>query len=303
LKATLVVLAVILLPIGAAAGVPQDQFQTVMELIGSDNFDSARVLIGQIETTYPDDPEYYVLSINYYYAKSRKDYVEIVPGPPTGDDTTVVFRDSTGEIAGFFRSHVQLQMDTLMTGIRILQQGVAIHPDRLDMRFGIVHVAEAAQLYQDMSDALIGILKRSQENGNEWLWSFSEPLAEDPEQFVLDNVQSRVHMLFQQDTDEADSLLTAISLAMIQAYPGCTYGHTNLGIVASLHGDYDSCFYHLSEALRIDSTDMIVMANLADVYEKTGLKEKAVECYNLMISKGSAEEQAFARQQLLRLGE
>ena len=291
----------LLLAVAAQAGVTEDQYNSIMELIQTKKYDSAFADIQEIKAADSTDPEYYSLSINYYYLKSYREWVEIVPDFPVGVDSALIVTDSTGQTVGYMQNHIGYDLDTLGVGVQILREGLALHPDRLDMRFGLVHVAQSAELYEVMADELIEILERRIENGDNWFWSFSAPLVEEAEAFILENIQVRASMLFELNNPTADSLAKLLSEALVQHFPTSPYGHANLGALYAARQKHDRSLAHFMKALELAPTDAIVISNIARIHENAGQVDKAIEYYNLLLEVGAPKEQDYAKQQLDRL--
>jgi len=299
-KKFVITFGVLLLAVAVQAGVTKDKYDSVVALIQAEKYDSAYAEIQAIKAVDSTDPEYYALAINYYVLKSYSEWVEVVPGVPEGIDPTLIMTDSIGDTVGYMRDHAGYDLDTLGVGVQILREGLALYPDRLDMHIGLVHVAQSAELYEVMTDELLDILKRKTENGDRWLWSFSEPLAEDPREFILENIQVRASMLFELNSPKADSLAKMLSEAMLEHFPNSPYGHANLGTLYAMNEDNARSLDHFLKALEIAPTDAIVITNIARLYEQADQIDKAIEYYKLLLDVGDEKAQEHAKQQLER---
>jgi tetratricopeptide (TPR) repeat protein len=286
----------------ASATLSQTRFDSILYLINSGQFDSAAVEIRQLRKEAPEDPEYYVLSYNYFVWRSMPDSA-ITSFLASNGDSNLTARDSTilENMVHRGRRLESYDIDSLEKGLQILRRGLDLYPDRLDMRFGIVYATASAGLYSEMTDALIGILERRRVNESKWLWSFSQPLDQDPDSFVLENVQSRVFGLWQIGSASTDSLLALIAEALIQTYPTSVYGYTTLGNSYTVKGDYGKALGLLSKAHELDSGDGIVINDLADLYRRMGDTANAIKYFTLLDQIGTVEEKEIAKKSLKEL--
>ncbi len=284
------------------AGVTRAKFDSTINCIQSEHYDSAWMLISQLELEEPVDPEYYVLAINYYYLKSVNEIVRVEQSPPQDGQRFMVATDSVNQSDAYMYSDIQIDFDTLRMGTAIMKRGLSVFPDRLDMHFGLVHTFQAAELYAEMTSALIQVLARARENHHHWQWSFSEPLEDNPVEFVLENVQSRIMLLAGVDIEVADSLILDISEQMILTFPKSTYGYSNLGYVRRGMGDRDAAMKHFVQAHEIDSTDAIVLVNLGQLCEDAGRSQDAIHYYEQLMHWGDSNLQALAKARLVALG-
>jgi tetratricopeptide (TPR) repeat protein len=284
----------------AKGAISRAEFDSVANLITGGEFELAHSEIERLGKEAPQDPEYFVLSFNYYLYKAplKPSIVQMLKSVgDSGAQNTVVLKG--GEIQGF--SLAECDPDTIERGLEMLREGLELYPDRLDMRFGLASTAESADRYEQMADALLAILERRKVNGSKWLWSFSLPLDEDPESLILENIQSRIYGLFQLASPSTDSLVMILSAALMQHYPKSVYGYSSLGSMYSMQGEYDSALPLLTEAYKIDSKDGIVVANLADLYQRMGDTSNAIKYYDRLNRVGTAEEKELARERLKEL--
>jgi tetratricopeptide (TPR) repeat protein len=294
----IVVIVLSVLANSAAADITEEQLARAMQLISDENYDSAFALIQEFKRANPEDPEYFVLSINYYFMKSQHCSIEIAPGEPKDNEPTLIIEDSVGATVAHLKDHTDYNLDTLNLGLEILRRGLTMYPTRLDMHFGLVHVCEESGLLNEMALALRTILELGASVKGDWLWTQSEPLQEDPATFILENVQTRIGRLFEQDSPLADSVAVALSEALTKHYPNSAYGHSNLGYFFQIKGDLEKSISHYTKALVIDSTDAIVLANLAQLNEDVGRVSSAIQFYEQLLRVGTLDFHAMARQKL-----
>lgn len=272
-------------------------YDSTITALQQEDYAAARDMITRIHEADSTDPDYFVLSFNYYYMKADRGGVVIRQSEPT-EDSALVLTDTAGTVVGFMQDTSMFNLDTLARGTAMIAQGIARYPDRLDMRFGLVHACEQAELYDAMTEALLGILRRRAENNDAWRWIHNQPLPEEPRSFVLENVQSRVRMLWDRNTEATDSLLVTLAKALCEYYPESVYGYSDLGSFYASHQQYEESLSWYQKAAAIDSTDVLIMANLATVFINMGDKDKARAMLRHIMEVGAPDEQEFARRKL-----
>lgn len=252
--------------------ISEDAFKATIGLIQNKQFGEAFGKIEQVRQAEPNDPEYYVLAVNYYYMKSISD----------GDST------------GFNR-------DTLNLGISILKQGLNNHPNRLDMYVGIIAIFEAAGMLDEMTQFILTMLDKNNSRIDSWSWYFSKPYEGDSRQFIQNNVQSRMANLLQIGTPHTDSLSATIAQAQINYFPESVYGFANMGTLYMMQKNPDKGLTYFLDALKVSPNDGIVISNIARVFDEKGDKEKEIEYLQMLQKVGSPEEQDYAKKRIEEL--
>ena len=287
------------------AAISHSEFNSVMELLNSNNpnkYDSAYSTIQKFNKIDPNDPEIYVLIINYYFAKSRNSYLEIQKGKPTKDTALILKDQKTGKDVGYIQSTTEYNNDTLIKGINLFKKGLQTNPNRLDMHFGLVTVTAITGLYRQMTDALLTILNQSVINHNNWLWSFGEKKNDNPKQFMLENIQGRAEILFNLQNLAADSLIIEISKSLVEKYPECIYGYNDLGVCYLISKEYNNALKYLKQAYNIDPKDELVISNIAEAYMRQNMKSEAKKYYILLEKYGTDQHKIRAKNKLIEIG-
>ena len=155
-----------------------------------------------------------------------------------------------------------------MKGITETQEALPFFNNRLDIHFGIVHIASLIKHWDIVGMQLVEILKVSKVNNNEWEWGLINTMNGDPREFMLGNVQRRLKQLVNVMSQKANNAFISVSEIMIQEYPDVIYGYSNLGALYLAYNKYELAEKYLNQAVAIDPEDKIVKGNL-DQLEKT----------------------------------
>jgi tetratricopeptide (TPR) repeat protein len=232
-------------------------FQSMMDRLDAKDFETVEKFLAKQEKILKQDPEYYVLLLNWAYTK-RNNTLMIAAGKPQEGDIVIKGKDD-GEPVGFIR---QGGDEIIVDAIAKTRQALPAFSNRLDIHFGIVTVAAAIKRWDLLGDQLVDILTVSKSVKNQWKWGPIGSMEGEPRAFMLGNVQSRIQQLFRAEDKIADKMLIKVSEVMIQHYPDVIYGYSNLGVIYLATGKYDLAEKYINKALAIDPNDSIVQGNL-----------------------------------------
>lgn len=272
-----------------------------IELLKEEEYKKLLLHIQKWEEEKPEDPEMFIAYFNYYINRSKKAGVSLDTTPPDQDEKTLVFTDpNTGEVRGYISDRIIFDEEDVRRGTAHLDKGLELHPDRLDMHFGKIHILGEIVDFKSQKEQLITVLKISEQNNNEWLWSDSKKL-EDAKNFMMKNIQSRLRTIFELESEEAHNYIKEVSLEMIRIYPNHIYGYNNLGSISCFQKRFDDALNYYKRAEEIDPRDMIVLNNIAQLYRELNDKENAILYYEKMIQCGGERDKAYAEKQIEEL--
>lgn len=273
---------------------------SILHLIEQKRFPEADSAIRDVRSADSLDPDYFILSINYYFCVAERPGIEIRQGDITAESLIALY-DAQGNQVGGIIDHSYFDRGLMLTGIGILDSGIALYPDRLDMRFGKVYTCFESRLLRESADALKGILSQHRTKGSEWKLDREAPLLKEADEYVLENVQSYVRDFYDLSSPLSDSIVEEVSREIIATFPNSAYGYTNISSILRLQGNFDSSLAMLGQACRIDPSDPIVVINLAITAEEAGKVKLAVEYFTKLLSIGDVDQQALAREHLEKL--
>jgi len=258
---TKVIVFLLLLFPSIATAMDTDIFQKVIEKINSKDFAFVENFLEENRSQYIKDPEYYVLLLNYSFAKGNQTQLVVAKGEPQKGDIEVKDKES-GEVVGFIgERHIQ-GVELILKGIKETQKAQTNFNNRLDVHFGIIHIAAEIKRWDIVGSQLVKILHTSKVNNNEWEWGAINSMGSDPQKFMIENVQAYVSRLFSVEMEEADNALIEVSETMIKEYPNVIYGYSNLGVLYLANKKYDLAEKYLNQAIAIDPKDEVVKGNL-----------------------------------------
>lgn len=211
--------------------------------------------------------------------------------------------DSTGTVAGYM--YVTQIWDTLKadSALAVIDQGIALYPDRLDMRYGKIHFCGELGRWQAFADAIHATLDHSVAIGKRWIF----PDTDDPvDTILIGGMLDYESRLFDATANARDSVTATTNLAlfkgvvehMLQLYPDNLYNLNFMAVSHQLTGNHAEALTWLLKAEKADPGDGVVLSNIADTYHILGDTANERRYLQKMIEVGDAELQARARHYL-----
>lgn len=256
-----IVLFVILMLSVACFSMERAVFEKNMGYLNKGELAKVEPFLTESINQYEKDPDYYVILLNYSYRKSRQSGIVVAQGKPQGDDLAVSDQE-TNEVVGFLGEHTSFDNDIVVAAIDKTRSAMTHFPNRLDIHFGITHIAKEAKLWNLVSKQSLEVLKISKQNNNEWQWGSISSMPNNAKAFMLQNIAGNCSHLFNAENDVADKGLEAVSLSLIENYPNEVYGYANLGSLNAVKKNYEKAYEYYSKALKVAPNDEVVLANL-----------------------------------------
>jgi tetratricopeptide (TPR) repeat protein len=258
-----IVIAILFLLPSTTLAMDTDLFDGMIEKIRSNDFKSVEAFLDSQKVIFENDPEYYVILLNYSFTKGYQDHVVVAKGEAKEGDLELRDRN-TGEPIGFLGSRTINNTDLIAKGISETQKALPHFQNRLDIHFGIIQIASKIERWDIVGEQSVQVLLISKSNNNKWTWGPINSMEDNPEKFMIGNIQSYVNKLFYVGTPESDGAVEKISQTMIKTYPKVVFGYTNLGALYLAKKEYDLAEKNLKMAMDIAPDDEIVKKN----YEK-----------------------------------
>ena len=264
LKLLIIILLTLMIPL-QSFGFSQSDFNAIMTNIQTKEYTQVEKFLKENKTILYENPEYYVILLNYVISKGDKSQLVIAQGTPTGDD--IAIKNNESDEIGFIGSRGGYDETLIVNGITTTQEALDSFNYRLDIHFGIVSLAEEIKRWDIVETQIIKMLETSKEINNKWTWGSINSMDGDPKEFMIQNILSRTSTLFRTNNTAADSALENISRAMIRYYPEIIYGYANLGSLYMATKKYDKAAEYYKQAIEIDPNDEIILENIKKLEE------------------------------------
>ena len=241
------------------------------------------------------DPELFTCYFNYYFQRAKKETVTLTKERPDGG--AFEMKDSLGQVSGYIGSHFYIDLYEIQKGLDIIERGIEMYPDRLDMRFGKIYVYGQIRDWENFTREIIEAVKRSGMNDNQWLWAENEK-QQNGKEYFLTSLQDYQVQLYETGSDALLANMQAIANEILSYYPDDIMSLSNLSVTYLLTDEYDKALECLLRAEKLNPKDYIVLANIAHAYKLKGDKQKAIEYYEKTIQYGDEEAAADAKRQI-----
>lgn len=275
----------------------QGYYERFKKLSGDKDSVGQKGLLQEWEKKDSNDPELYTCYFNYYVQKSMSEMIRLDATPGAGRDLQVT--DSINQVVGYIYGETSYNPKYLKLAFEIVDKGIAKFPDRLDMRFGKVHMLGEISNYESFTDEIVKSIDYSARNKNNWKWTMNESVKE-PKDFLLDNIQTYINRLFDLGDGQAQNI-RRIAETTLKCYPDHVISLSNLGISYIFESNYTKALEPLLAAEKKSPKDHIILGNIAYVYANLKDSRKAIEYYEKVIQFGDDNSRRFAEQQLKEL--
>lgn len=274
----------------------QDFQRQFIDLSAKNDTSGQAKLLTAWKATTPKDPELFIAYFNYYVRRSMTEVVSLDRNQ--NDKNSFVVSDTgTGKPVAYLNSSVKYKPDILQKGFDNINQGIALHSTRLDMRFGKIYMLGEAENYSAFTKEIIATIDYGNKINNAWLWKEGKPL-ENPTQFFLGSLQDYVTTIYNTQDDNLLPLMRQISESVIKYYPDHVESLSNIALTYLITGEYEKALPFLLKAEQVAPKDVVVINNIAEAYKRKGDKTNAKTYYEKVIKYGNKDEVEDARQKM-----
>lgn len=254
-------------------------------------------LISDWERLYPDDAELYSVRANYYFMNAIREVVVMSAEEPSDGRTALSFKDSLG-VTRYMYSEPQYDAVKIGLAKSSLEEGIAKHPDRLDLRLGKVTIHLRANENTLAVQEIESALERSITNKNKWMGTLDTPIETDGVSYLRDCVQDYFAGFL--DTDDMASAKRVIDAA-VRLYPKDAVFLADRAAIGYFSGDLKDALKWYLSALENAPDDMLVANNIAHIYEELGDTQNAIKYYRIVANSGDEDFAESAKAELKRL--
>jgi len=272
-----------------------------VKYIETDEYDKAHDILQKWEKRDRKSPELYIDYFNYYINIGRNANIEIGNNPSDANVSILISDPETKETIGYIYDSTSYNAENVSQAIVYINKGLKYGEDRLDMYFGKVYILNDVGDYSTAAKTLIEVLEKSIKNKNRWLWENNEEV-EDGEDFLLGNMNDYYKKWINVRTEQAIQAMEDTSKKQIELYPKNIYAYNFLAYSYILRDKKANAIPILLDAEHIDPSDIVIVNNLARLYEDTNNKVEAVKYWKKYMDLGGAEEKSYAQERIKLLG-
>jgi tetratricopeptide (TPR) repeat protein len=292
-----VLYCIICLLISTTLSNANENFTAKFNEISSTNDDQKiQAFIAKSQEAEKNNPEYYVLSANYWWSLSQKTVISTKP--PEKDDFSLTDA-KTGKVAGSISQVGTTKPDIPQKSVDILVKGTKAFPYRADIAVGLAHIQRALGRYDDSVTTLETLLKTAGSKPEDIRWKNGDKLSEKASKFIPEIISDYSAFFYRRETAIDDKRCERLVKATVSAFPDHPVAYNMLAALAVAHNHNDEALEYLLTAYKKAPDDPIIIINLGDMYSKLGQKQKAKEYYNKVINSNFEEQYRKAASQKL----
>lgn len=297
MKRLLLTLAVVMLSCSVFAQTQAELYDRFNEAISRYDIDGAAAVIDEWEKSYPGDAEIFALQANYHFQKAINEEIVLSDTEPDDGSEYLLIKDSLG-VQRYLYSEIRIDSTELKAAQAALAEGILNHPDRLDLRLGKITVHLSADEHDLAVQEVKSALERSLKNQNRWTDTLDEPIETDGVSYLRECIQDYLSQLI-----EADDLASAEKMIddCILSYPKDAVFLTDKGVLRFYADDLKGALKWFRKANKADSDDMLIMANIANIYEKMDNRKKALKYYSIIAESDDEEFAEIAKSAIQEL--
>lgn len=277
----------------------QSPYQDFIAALQDQNFEKQDSILKSWEASSPNDAELFTSYFNYYFMLSKQEVLSIDQKPKSNESLSI--SDSNGTKA--FLNGITIYRDSLVQlGMNKIDQGLQLHPDRLDMLFGKIYVYGQTENWKDFTSTIVQAIDSSFNKNHQWLWTMNQPLP-DSLNFFMDAIQDYQNQLYQTGNDSLLFNMREIAFKVLEHKPNDIPNLSNASITFMLMDENEKALEYLFKAEKIMPKDQVIIGNIAAAYKKLDNKKKAIKYYEKLIKIGDESTVQFAEEALLELKE
>lgn len=279
-----------------------DEKSTYLELLQNNKMKELETHLSNWEKSKPNDPEMFIGFFNYYINMARKENIVFGGQNPPKNETMMIISDpKTGEKVGYMYGEVSYDKNYSEKALQIINKGLNLYPNRLDMHFGKTRLLAELKAYEEQRDYLLKVFAIGKQNHNKWQWSDSKSLDKS-EQVFIDSIHDYISEWLNSENKKAFECIKPISESLIASFPKSVIGYNDCGLYYAISGDLENAEAKFLAGYNVDQKDEIIIGNLAYLYESKNDIVNAKKYYTLLSKSTNKDSSDFAKKKLSELG-
>lgn len=236
--------------------------------------------IDEIRASGDQSAERYIAEYNYY-VNLAAGYSGMMTTKEYPDEQVNVvgdiysLTDSTGAEAGYMYFVENWDEEVAKTAIEVINKGIRLHPDRLDMHFGKIHLLRKVRWWDAYAEAIHATLDYAEKHRKTM---FFPDGGASIDTILIEGILDYENDLFEALRKSPDSLAFATRLGllrgiaehMLKIYPKDVYSMNIMAITYQLVEDRENALKWLLKAEKAAPKDVLVLSNIADTYHLLG---------------------------------
>ncbi len=257
-----------------------------------------KALLGKWEKENPNDPELFTSYYNYYISQSRQNVLTFGQNPPK-DQEVIVAKDSADKAISYLYDATIYEPIAYKKAMTYIDSGIKLFPERLDMRFGKIHILGESKDWDNFTVSIIKAVNESNKNQNNWKWTLNGPLPEkDSVNFFLSAIHDYQVVIYETGDDSLLKNMRDIALTVLKYHPDHAKTLTNVALTHMALGEGNEALPYLLKAEKLEPSDDIILTNLAHTYYLIGDIEQCIAYYEKAIEIGDEYAKRYSEERI-----
>lgn len=266
-------------------------------LWNSNNYEEATEFLEKWEKKNKKDPELYVCYFNMYCMKASNEQMHVESFlPPNFNGKYIEAQNENGDKI-YIYSIVEYDDDLCSKAFEYIDKGLSYNPKRLDMHFGKAHLYFLREEYTKQADVIKNVLALNKKYKESWFWSNNETVKSANVVFTQ-SIHEYILKWYNTKNPSVFPLMKEISLLYVEQYPNDVIAYNDVGISALLINDLETAKMYFQKGYELDSSDMLLLGNLAHVCFSLGEIEASYNYYKIMAESEDPDTREYAKNKL-----
>lgn len=289
MKKSLFTLIILILNIFLTYG--QCEFnKNLQTLIDSGQFVRADSMYFSILKSDSTSPQISIEYANILYAKSKNEMVNISKGGLGVQEEGFKIYDMTGNEVGKITNSIIFDTSMTLKAIGILQSALFRFPYRLDLRFGIAHMYQQLDDFDNQYKTLLDAVDYGKKNSNNLRWTDNQQLDMPAIDFLSGTLYDYSIEEYNKETIVGDERYLKLSELLTNNFPKHPMSYLNIAYYYYNKKDWKNCVTYFEKANEANPNDNNILYNLAENYIMLGDSEKGKKYLENIIELGSDKE-------------
>lgn len=274
----------------------ENKIEKFWNLMDEENYEEVEIFLTNWEKDNKKEAELYVAYFNLYLKKATQNHMYFETELPQNCDNYMKVRNENGE-EGYMYFITEYDDEMSAKAFEYIDKGLSYNPKRLDMYFGKAHLYYLRKEYKKQCELLKNIFALDKKNKSKWLWSNNTPTKEVGVDFETSMHEYIGKWLNEKSTDSIQ-YAKELSVEFIKYYPKNPIAYNDAAICSIYSNDLKAAKQYFKSGYELDKTDMIILANLANVSKNLGETEEAIKYYKLLEQSTDEKYSSMAKRQL-----
>lgn len=252
--------------------------------------------------------ERYIAEYNYYFNLSTT-YSGVVTStePPSVEECpsgeVYTLTDSTGNVSGYMYYAHYWDLARVDSALDVINRGITLFPDRLDMRYGKIHLLQQLRRWDFFADEIHAVLDRTTQNNLQWQWpGLNGPI----EGTITEGIFDYEKELFMAAVDDENADRKKQNILLLRSIAEDLYRHfpkyvQNINMIAASYQvleDHNTALSWLLKAEKVAPHDGVILSNIADTYYMLGDSKNEHKYLKKVIKYGTPDQKERAERYL-----